>query len=104
MRIRAFTLVELLVVMGVIVILIGLIAPALTPFKGSQDVTAAAYNLRGVLETARTYAVANHTHVWMGLYEQDHKTTAAPNPTGTPPYSGIGHVTAGTVYGRTAPS
>ena len=86
--------------MAVIVILIGLVAPALTPLKGSQDVTSAAYTMRGVLETARTYAMANHTYVWIGFYEQDYGTTTAPTAAATPPYSGTGHVTIGIVYSK----
>ena len=99
-RAWAFTLVELLVVMTIIILLIGLLTPALTPLKNSQDVTTAAYNLSGVLETARTYAMANHTYVWIGFYEQNYGTTTAPTPTATPPYSGIGHVTFGIVYSK----
>ena len=87
-------------VMAIIVLLFGLLAPALVPLKNSQDVTTAAYNFRGVLETARTYAMANHTYVWIGFYEQDFGMTATPVPAATPPYPGIGHVTVGIVYSK----
>jgi prepilin-type N-terminal cleavage/methylation domain-containing protein len=52
----AFTLVELLIVVGIIALLLVLIAPAFTYIKGGTDVTSAAYTIKGVLDTARTYA------------------------------------------------
>src|SRR6476661_6281373 len=53
-----FTLIELLVVVGIIGLLLVLIAPAFTYIKGGTDVTSAAYTIKGVLDTARTYAKA----------------------------------------------
>lgn len=52
----AFTLLELLIVVGIIAILMVLIAPAFTSLKSAGDVTNAAYTIKGVLETARTKA------------------------------------------------
>ena len=86
--------------MAVIAVLLGLLAPAMTSIKGSQDVTTAAYNLRGMLETARTYAVANPPDVWVGFYEQDYGSNSAPGATAMPPYTGVGHVTLGIVYSK----
>ena len=48
-----------------------LIAPAFTTIKGGTDVTSAAYTIKGVLDTARTYAKANNTYTWVGFYEED---------------------------------
>src|SRR5438034_2033836 len=67
----AFTLVELLIVVGIIGLLMVLIAPAFTYIKGGTDVTSAAYTIKGVLDTARTYAKANNTYTWVGFYEED---------------------------------
>jgi prepilin-type N-terminal cleavage/methylation domain-containing protein len=81
----AFTLVELLVVMGIIAILMVLIAPAFTTIKGGSDVTGAAYTIKGVLDTARTYAKANNTYVWVGFFEEDVAST-------TPGTAGVGRL------------
>jgi prepilin-type N-terminal cleavage/methylation domain-containing protein len=66
-RVSAFTLIELLIVMAIIGILLLLIAPAFTTIKGGTDVTSAAYMIKGVLDTARTYAMANNTYTWVGF-------------------------------------
>jgi prepilin-type N-terminal cleavage/methylation domain-containing protein len=69
--VRGFTLIELLIVVGIIGLLLVLIAPAFTTIKGGTDVTGAAYTIKGVLDTARTYAKANNTYTWVGFYEED---------------------------------
>ena len=70
-RRKGFTLLELLIVMGIIAVLMVLIAPAFTTIKGGTDVTSAAYTIKGVIDTARTYAKANNTYTWVGFYEED---------------------------------
>src|SRR5437867_2986966 len=70
-RASAFTLLELLIVVGIIGLLLVLIAPAFTYIKGGTDVTSAAYTIKGVLDTARTYAKANNTYTWVGFFEED---------------------------------
>jgi prepilin-type N-terminal cleavage/methylation domain-containing protein len=79
---RAFTLLELLVVIGIIAILMVLIAPAFTSIKTGNNVTSAAYTIKGVLDQARTYAMANNTYVWTGFYEEDgsKSSTNPPSP------------------------
>src|SRR6476469_6179666 len=81
--VRGFTLLELLVVVGIIGLLLVLIAPAFTTIKGGTDVTSAAYTIQGVLDTARTYAKANNTYTWVGFFEED-----ASNP----PLAGVGRI------------
>src|SRR5437764_2763203 len=66
-----FTLLELLIVIGIIALLLALLAPAFTTIKSGTDVTSAAYTIKGVLDTARTYAKANNTYAWVGLFEED---------------------------------
>jgi prepilin-type N-terminal cleavage/methylation domain-containing protein len=79
-RSRGFTLLELLIVVGIIALLMVLIAPAFTYIKGGTDVTSAAYTIKGVLDTARTYAKANNTYTWVGFYEENVANPASPNP------------------------
>src|SRR5881628_1435589 len=71
LREGGFTLLELLIVVGIIGLLLVLVAPAFTSIKGGADVTSAAYTIKGVLDTARTYAKANNTYTWVGFYEED---------------------------------
>src|SRR6267143_2482679 len=82
-----FTLIELLIVVGIIAVLLVLIAPAFTYIKGGNDVTSAAYTIKGVLDTARTYATANNTYTWVGFYEED-----VSRPSSSPATAGTGRV------------
>src|SRR5262249_53678365 len=86
-RRAAFTLVELLIVVGIIGLLLVLIAPAFTTIKGGTDVTSAAYTVKSVLDTARTYAKANDTYSWVGFYEED-----VSQPSTNPPTAGTGRL------------
>src|SRR5436309_9285878 len=76
-----FTLLELLIVIGIIGLLLVLIAPAFTTIKGGTDVTSAAYTIKGALDTARTYAKANNTYTWVGFFEED-VSSIPPGPVG----------------------
>jgi prepilin-type N-terminal cleavage/methylation domain-containing protein len=78
-RSRGFTLLELLIVVGIIALLLVLIAPAFTYIKGGTDVTSAAYTIKGVLDTARTYAKANNTYTWVGFFEENVANPVSPN-------------------------
>jgi type II secretory pathway pseudopilin PulG len=89
-RASAFTLLELLIVIGIIAVLFVLIAPAFTTIKSGTDVTSAAYAIKGVLDTARTYAKANNTYTWVGFYEED--TTATTPTNNSPAYPGKGRI------------
>jgi prepilin-type N-terminal cleavage/methylation domain-containing protein len=68
---RAFTLIELLVVMGIMVVLIAITGPVITSLKSSGDVTKTIYDLAGILEQSRAYAMSNNTYVYVGLAEVD---------------------------------
>ena len=92
---RAFTLIELLVVMGIIAILMVLVAPAFTNLKSAGVVTGAAYTVKGVLDQARTYAMANNTYTWVGFYEED-----VTQPSTNPPTPGIGRLVMSVVASK----
>src|SRR5205085_10657628 len=82
-----FTLIELLVVIGIVILLTALLTPAFTNLKRAGDVTSAGYTIKGVLEQARTYAMANNTYTWVGFYEED-----VSQPSTNPPTPGVGRV------------
>jgi len=86
-RVGAFTLLELLIVVSIMGVLLVLIAPAFTTIKGGTDVTSAAYTIKDVLDTARTYAKANNTYTWVGFFEEDASLSST-----TPATAGPGRV------------
>ena len=91
-RRNAFTLVELLILIGIIAVLLVLIVPAFTTIKSGTDVTGAIYGVKGVLENARMYAKANHTYVFVGFAEVDSSLDPAVSPqvtTGPMPYGRV---------------
>ncbi len=79
-RVSAFTLLELLIVVGIIGILLVLIVPAFTTIRSGTDVTSAIYGVKGVLENARVYAKANHKYVFVGFAEVDSSVDPAVSP------------------------
>jgi type II secretory pathway pseudopilin PulG len=89
-RFGAFTIIELILVIGVIVLLTSLLAPAFKNLKGAGNITSAAETIAGTLAQARTYAMANNTYTWVGFYEE---AASSPSPSNaTPPYPGKGRL------------
>ena len=88
LREGGFTLLELLIVVTIMGLLLVLMAPAFTTIKGGTDATSAAYTIKDVLDTARTYAKANSTYTWVGFKEVDVSQDASVSPQ----ISGIGRV------------
>jgi len=79
---RAFTLVEMLTVIALIIILMALAIPAINSMKNGNDFSQAAYNIGGYLDQARSYAMANNTYVFVGIREVDGLKDDATKATG----------------------
>ena len=68
-RRTAFTLVELLVVISLIIGMCALVLPVINSIKGGRELQNATSELSGSLEQARAYAMANNTYVYVGFQE-----------------------------------
>jgi type II secretory pathway pseudopilin PulG len=82
-------LIELLIVIGIMGLLFAMAGPALSALKGAGDIGKASGDIQGILEQARSYAMANNTYVYVGIQEQD-----GINPTSN---NGVGQVALGIV-------
>lgn len=83
-----FSLVELVVVMAIILVLLGLTVPAFLSITRTSRLTQATGEIAGLLEGARTYAIANNTHVFFGLQEVDMNQ----DPEVAPQKQGVGRI------------
>jgi prepilin-type N-terminal cleavage/methylation domain-containing protein len=77
---KAFTLVELLVVIGIIALLLVLASASISGIKGSSDFNNSLTQINAALEQARTYAIANSTYVFVGFTEVDGTQSTQNNP------------------------
>jgi prepilin-type N-terminal cleavage/methylation domain-containing protein len=102
---RAFTLLELAVVIGILAVLTALLVPSFTNLKGANDFTNAAYTIKGLLEQTRTYARVNNTYAWVGFFEENGAFASTNPPTagsGRLVLSCVASVDGTAVYGSTA--
>ena len=76
----AFSLIELLVVIAIILVLMGLVVLPMTNMSSAGNLTKTTADIAGILEGARTYAMANNTYVWVGFAETDASRLASANP------------------------
>jgi len=63
----AFSLIELLIVAAIIAVLSALALPAFNSIRGAGGLTKTANDIAGILEQARSYAMAQNTYVWVGF-------------------------------------
>jgi prepilin-type N-terminal cleavage/methylation domain-containing protein len=68
-RARAFTLVELLVVVAIMALLVAVGTVSLQGISSSGKFDKALTEISGILEQGRAYAVAQDTYVWVVFYE-----------------------------------
>jgi len=64
-------LIELLVVMGIIAVLIAISIPALQSLSGASKFSGNIQQISGILEAARSYAMAQNSYVWVAFYPAD---------------------------------
>jgi prepilin-type N-terminal cleavage/methylation domain-containing protein/prepilin-type processing-associated H-X9-DG protein len=83
---KAFTLVELLVVIGIISVLISMLLPALNKARESAQRIACASNLRQVAMAWTAYTADNHGKLPVLLSYYWDATPSNPNPSATPTY------------------
>lgn len=67
---KGFTLVELLVVIGIIAVLIGILLPALTRAREASNRTVCLSNMRELANCFRVYAAQNHDCIPIGFMDQ----------------------------------
>lgn len=82
----AFSLVELLAVMGFMSLLVAVTVPAVSGLKGSGDLNRAVDEVTFALNRARAHAMTQNTYVWVGFVEE---SSLAPSAS-VPPYTGKG--------------
>ncbi len=66
-RFRAFSLIEMLMVMAVIGLLTGISMPAISSLMNTRSLERAGSDITSLLESARAHALANNTPVWVGF-------------------------------------
>ena len=93
---HAFTLIELITVMAIIVLLMVMVVPAMTGLKSANEVTKTAYDLTGLLDSSRAFAIANHTYVFVGFAEFDVTQSESTKPQ----KAGTGRVVAAAVASK----
>lgn len=82
-----FSLIELLAVMAIVGMLAMASVPAVNSLNGGRTLAYQASEIQGVLESARTHAMAKNTYVFVGLAETDGSRSDTASPV-----SGTGRV------------
>jgi Tfp pilus assembly protein FimT len=66
----AFSLIELLLVMGVMTLLMGVAVPAVSSLAKGSQMNQALSDVAGMLEMARQHATAQNTYVWVAFNDE----------------------------------
>jgi prepilin-type N-terminal cleavage/methylation domain-containing protein len=90
---RGFSLIELLVVAVLMTILTALIVPAFNTLNSASGLTQAAFEIKGCLDRARSYATANNTYVYVGFAEVDGSVSSSATPQVNTGQTAFGRVT-----------
>lgn len=67
---RAFSLVELLVVVAIFVLLMTISGPSFSNFGKSQGVSEAAYQIAAAIDHSRNEAIARNAYVWLAIEDE----------------------------------
>jgi prepilin-type N-terminal cleavage/methylation domain-containing protein len=95
---HGFTLVELLLVVGIIGLLLAITGPIWNTLSGSSNIAKSSSDIQNIMEQARSYAMANNTYTYVGIWEVDLLKAQS----GTVPLpQGIGRVAIGIFYSPT---
>jgi len=94
----AFSLIELLTVMGFISILTALTVPAINGLKSSGEFSKGVDEVAMTLNRARAHAIAQNTYVWVGFFEESSMSVAVADQ--VPPFTGKGRVVMATVASK----
>lgn len=92
---QAFSLVELLVVMGILGIAMVIVLPAVSGIQTGSGLTSTAHRIADTLSLAREYALAHNTYVWAGIDEVSQSSGAS-----GPLTDGVGRVVASIVASK----
>jgi prepilin-type N-terminal cleavage/methylation domain-containing protein len=97
---RAFSLMELLVVVAIIGIITAIAIPAYQSINSANKLTNAVNGVAGALERARAYAMANNVYVYVGLAEVNADVSASAVPQEAATASVGGRLAVATVAAR----